>query len=106
MDLGIVSISIKINLNRVVQKEKSGACFSLNCFYKDLIVLLCSCFLISNFFSNKTDINVLDIIAVLFLSLAISIVGKISTYLKVQSTEYCAYCNLAALKKRLHPLRE
>ena len=41
------------------------------------------CFLTKRFFSNNTGINVLDIIAVIFLSLAISRVGKILSYLKV-----------------------
>ena len=47
---------------------------------------------------------VFDIIAVLFLSLAISIVGKILSYLKVRPTEYCAYWYLASHEKRLHTL--
>ena len=42
------------------------------------------------FLSNYTDITVFDIIAVLFLSLALSILGKITSYLKGQPTEYCA----------------
>ena len=71
-----------------------AAYFSLNCFYKDYIVLLCSdytvtsfCFLTIRFFF----ITVFDIIAVIFLSLAILIVGKILSYLKLQPAEYCAY---------------
>ena len=52
-------------------------------------------FQLNDFFSNNTGITVFDIIAVLFLSLAVSIVGKIS-YLKVRPAEYCAYWYLAS----------
>ena len=52
------------------------------------------CFLIKQFFLHNTSITVFDIIAVLFLLLKISIVGKILSYLKVQPAEYCAYWNL------------
>ena len=33
--LKVASTSIKVNLNKVVQKKNSAAYFSLNCFYKD-----------------------------------------------------------------------
>ena len=53
--------------------------------------------LLNEFFSNNTGITVFDIIAVLFLSLAILflIFGKILSYLKVRPAEYCAYWYLA-----------
>ena len=49
------------------------------------------------FFSNNTGtgITVFDIITVLLLSLAISLVDKILSYLKVWPAEYCAYWYLA-----------
>ena len=90
MDLGLPA---RLRLNRLVQKQPAAG-FSLDCFYKDKIVLLCFCFLIKQFFSNYTNIIVFNIIAALFSLLAILIVGKISYYLKVRQAEYYAYCYL------------
>ena len=58
------------------------------------MILLCFCFLTKQFFSKNTGITVFDIIAVLSLTMAILIVGKISN-LKVRLEVYCAYCYLA-----------
>ena len=58
-------------------------------------IALFSFFNYTVFSSNTgTAITVFDVIAVLFSSLAISIVDKILYYLKVRPAQYCAYCYL------------
>ena len=98
--LTVACASIKVKLNRVVQK-KVRCMFLTELFPQKLNCIALFSFFNYTIFSNNTAITVFDIIAVLFLSLAISIVDKI--FKGAARTVLCLLLFGPLLKKIAHP---